>query len=431
MTTTTFPPPAAYELGCEPGPLADLLRATEHGRGMLFCLIDADAAYRQMLRYHLEVEWPDAKITEFEVITNGVPSAAALAGCDAVLLGCPRPGREGFKELRHLLDRRLYPPVLIFAESGDELVAVDALKAGAASYFPKGRVTHQRLIETLRAEIGAPRQLPGSAALASANASQFRYLKELHSTELATVYLAEPLDASGVKQAVKVIRYVPDAGGGRLFDRFLQEFEIIAGIDNRNVVKIFDLGVADDHAYIAMEYLAAGRLSDRLRGAIPVDQALDYLTQVASALEAVHAAGILHRDLKPANIMFRDDGSLALIDFGFAKRMTLEAALTGHGQIFGTPYYMSPEQGHAEATDQRADLYSLGCIVHEMLTGRRPFVGSTAMGVIYQHANAPRPKLPRELAAEQPMLDRLLAVDRAERFQSAAELLAAIKSRGA
>ena len=144
------------------------------------------------------------------------------------------------------------------------------------------------------------------------------------------------------------------------------------------------------------------------------------MRQIAGALAAIHGAGILHRDLKPANIMFRDDGSLALIDFGLAKQMRLHAAITGTGQIFGTPYYMSPEQGHAEPTDERSDLYSLGCIFYEMLTGERPFTASSPMGVIYRHAHAPRPRLSRALTHFQPLLDRLLAVDRFERYQSAA-----------
>jgi serine/threonine protein kinase len=151
-----------------------------------------------------------------------------------------------------------------------------------------------------------------------------------------------------------------------------------------------------------------------------------YARQIGAALAAIHGAGVLHRDLKPANIMFRDDGSLALIDFGLAKEMRLHAAITGAGQIFGTPYYMSPEQGHAEPTDERSDLYSLGCIFYEMLMGQRPFTASTPMGVIYRHAHAPRPRLPRALTQFQPILDRLLAIDRSERYQSAEELNAAL-----
>lgn len=390
---------------------------------MQFCLIDPDSSYRRMLRYHLEVEWPDAAIIEFEHATASVPSVETLADCDAILVACPLAGHLGFDGLERLLDRENYPPVLLFAADGDEFLAVDALRAGAASYFPKPRVTHQRLIRVLREELGTDRK-PQAAALVGTH-GQYRFIEALHTTDVATVYVAEPV-TGGDRLAVKLIRYVPDAGSSRLFDRFLQEYEIIARIDHPHVVRISDLGVADDHAFIAMEYLSGGRLSDRLQRPLPPARALDYLGQIASALAAVHEAGILHRDLKPANIMFREDDSIALIDFGLAKWVELEVALTGQGQIFGTPYYMSPEQGHAEATDVRSDLYSLGCILFEMLSGSRPFTASSAMGIIYQHANAARPRLAAELAAYQPLLNRLLAVEADARFQSAGELIAAI-----
>jgi len=393
---------------------------------MQFCLIDADASYRRILRYHLEIEWPDAEIIEFEHATAAVPSIETLADCDAVLLACPLPGSEGLDGIDRFFERGVYPPLVLFAATGDELLAVDALKAGAASYFPKDRITHQRLIATLRNELGATRD--SRAAAPPGMERQFRFIEELHATAIATVYLAEPVSGGAARLAVKVIRYVPDAGSEHLFDRFLQEFDLIARIDHPNVVRIFDLGIADDHAFIAMEYLGGGRLSDRLRRPLPPALALEYLGQIAGALDAVHRSGILHRDLKPANIMFREDGSIALIDFGLAKWMELEAALTGQGQIFGTPYYMSPEQGHAETTDVRSDLYSLGCICFEMLTGSRPFTASSAMGVIYQHANAPRPRLDPALAAYQPLLDRLVAVAPGERFQSALEVIDAIEA---
>jgi serine/threonine protein kinase len=221
----------------------------------------------------------------------------------------------------------------------------------------------------------------------------------------------------------KVLRHVPDAGGESLFDRFLQEYEIIAGIEHPNVVRIYDLGVADDHAYIAMEYLPAGSLRERIDRPMETGRAIAYTRQIAGALQAIHDVGVLHRDLKPGNIMFRDDDSLALIDFGLAKYLDLQGAITGIGQIFGTPYYMSPEQGHADPTDHRSDIYSLGCIVYEMLTGERPFVGASAMSVLYKHANAPRPKLARGLERLQAPLDRMLAIRPEERYQSADELI--------
>jgi serine/threonine protein kinase len=124
--------------------------------------------------------------------------------------------------------------------------------------------------------------------------------------------------------------------------------------------------------------------------------------------------------------MLRADGSLALIDFGLAKYSEVSSADTAAGRISGTPYYMSPEQGHGRALDERSDLYSLGVMLYEMFTGRKPFVASKPMAVIYMHANAARPQLEARLAAYQPLLDRLLAVDPAERYGSASELLTAL-----
>jgi DNA-binding NarL/FixJ family response regulator len=184
---------------------------------MQFCLIDPDASFRQILRYHLEIEWPDVSIVEFEHATATAPSSATLADCDAVLLACPLPGRQGLAGIEHFFERGAYPPVLLFATAGDELLAVDALKAGAASYFPKQLLTHRRLIETLRTELGSV-QRPGSATL-TGNHGQYRFVGELHSTAVATVYLAEPV-SGGERLAVKLIRYVPDAGSERLFDRY-------------------------------------------------------------------------------------------------------------------------------------------------------------------------------------------------------------------
>jgi CheY-like chemotaxis protein len=394
-----------------------------------FLIIDDDADYRQLLRYHLEVEWPDAVIDERQPSSAGALAAAGLSGVDLVLLAHPVSGETGLTFLRQLRRRPDCPPVLLFATESDEFLAVDALKAGAANFFPKDRVKHQRLIEVVRSELKVERLDATGELLATHKAlngaPKRRLVAKLYSGDVSSVYLAET-EEGGDKIALKVLRHVPDAGGGRLFDRFLQEYEVIARVQHTNVVRIFDLGVADDHAYIAMEYLGAGSLAERLRAPLAPERAADYVGQIAAALAAIHGAGVLHRDLKPGNIMFRDDGSLALVDFGLAKEMRLHAALTGAGQIFGTPYYMSPEQGHAEPTDERSDLYSVGCILYEMLTGQRPFTASSPMGVIYRHAHAPRPRFNRSLTHFQPLLDRLLAVNRFDRYQSADELLAAL-----
>jgi serine/threonine protein kinase len=226
---------------------------------------------------------------------------------------------------------------------------------------------------------------------------------------------------------LKVLREAPDAADAHVqFARFLQEYEVISKIRHPNIVRIHDLGIADDHAYIAMEYFSRGDLRAQIAQITDPEAALSLLLQITRALEVVHAVGVLHRDLKPGNIMRRADGSLALIDFGLAKQFNATGEMTGIGQIFGTPYYMSPEQGHGQLLDARSDLYSLGVIFYEMLNHRKPFVASTPLGVIYLHANAPVPILDGDLQRYQPLLDRMLAKQASDRFASAAELAAAI-----
>ena len=155
-----------------------------------------------------------------------------------------------------------------------------------------------------------------------------------------------------------------------------------------------------------------------------------YLERIASALCVVHAAGLLHRDLKPPNVMLREDDEVALIDFGLARNLEGGLQSTHTGVLRGSPYYMSPEQALGEELDPRTDIYSLGVIFYEMLTGRKPFTGTSAIEVLQEHVNAPVPQLPSALSHHQPLLARLLAKSREERFPNAQEVLAAIGESG-
>ena len=398
---------------------------------MRFLIVDDDSEYRQLLRYHLDVEWPDASIDEHQPTSTGyLPPGLVLADLDLVLLGHPVARDESFTLLKSLRGRPDCPPIFVFASPSDEFVAVDALKAGAASYFPKDKVRHHRLVDAIRAEMRTERPSEDTGNLlvnhkAMNGAHKRRLLGKLYAGELSSVYLAEAED-SGERIAFKVLRHVPDSGGTRTFDRFLQEYEVIARVRHPNVVKIFDLGVADDHAYIAMEYLGAGSLAERLNTALDPDQSVHYATQVGSALAAIHEAGILHRDLKPPNVMLRDNDDVALIDFGLARNLEGGLSSTRTGVLRGSPYYMSPEQALGEELDARTDFYSLGIIFYEMLTGRKPFAGTSAIEVLQQHVNSPVPTLPERHSQHQPLIDRMLAKSREQRFASAEEVIEAV-----
>ena len=401
-------------------------------------IIDDDEQFSELLCHHITSEWHDAHIVAHQPSAKGrLPEEFTAAGYDVVVLDNRPAGEDGLEWLRDFGRRPGFPPVIFLTDKGDELLAVQAIKAGAEDYLPKRRIDHKLFINSVRqairkrkrqaALLERSRDLDEAYRFGQVKIRGQRFVRLVSSGAVSSVFLAES-EKLGQLVVLKILRQVPDIEDGKnAFERFIQEYEVISKVKHPNVVRIFDLGVADDHAYIAMEYFPAGDLKARIRYSMPPSKALVYLRQIAAALEAIHAVGVLHRDLKPANIMLREDDSIALIDFGLAKAMHFQAELTGTGEIFGTPYYMSPEQGHAAHVDERSDIYSLGIIFFEMLTRRKPFIAASPMAVIYKHSHAEIPGLPATLKDYEPLLHKMIAKDPVERFQSMDELIAALE----
>ncbi len=392
-------------------------------------IIDEQADFRQLLAHHITSHWPDAIITEYDPAVAGhLPDEFSGAGNDLLLVG-NRHGedREGTDALRRFVGKQGSPPVVYFGAE-EELGEIRQLKPEA--YFMRERFSHASLMVRLSDLLLSRSSGTSTDSLFVGDVRTgiyplikgYRFIRRLGSTEHSGVYLAER-EAEHLLVVLKVLRQAagPNASIGA-FDRFLQEYETIAGLHHPNIVKIYDLGVADNHAHIAMEYLDGGDLRHKIDAGLSREEAVSYLRQIASALSAVHAQGVLHRDLKPGNIMLRKDGSIALIDFGLAKTAKLESEITDKGEIFGTPYYMSPEQGHGNRVDERSDIYSLGVLFYEMLTGKKPYLADTAMGIIYKHAMAPIPLLPIRFAQYQMLINLMLAKAPEDRLQHAAEI---------
>src|ERR687888_617595 len=189
------------------------------------------------------------------------------------------------------------------------------------------------------------------------------------------------------------------------------------------VARIFDHGQSEEHAYLVMEFFEGGDLMKRLEGtALEPGEAMRIFRELMFALGDIHEKGILHRDLKPQNLMFRQDGTLAILDFGIAKHIDA-IDRTKEGEVLGTPRYMSPEQVQGRALDLRTDIYSAGVLLYQMLTGQHLFEGETAVEVALHHLNTPPPALPEHLQTYQRLLDKLLEKDREARFRNADEVI--------
>jgi eukaryotic-like serine/threonine-protein kinase len=383
---------------------------------------------------------------EFErrLATTGTRDFAILV---AALDFSPATAAPAFAWLDHVQGIPDTPPLIVLAGNGDELTAVGALRRGVVDYLPRRLVTTELLAAAIESALATRRApvraaTPASVAMADSSAAdlghrvpasislhdplkvprdlipRYMLLDTLGESARATVYLAHSA-ALDRHVALKVSRVSDNEDA-----QFSREFQTAGGLRHPGIIDIYDYGMHDGREFIAMEYFACGDLKARLLHPLSEHEALEYLRRIATGLSAVHQQGIVHRDLKPPNIMLREDGQVVLIDFGISRNLEHGTRSTAAGVLRGSPYYMSPEQAQGLELDARSDLYSLGVIFHEMLTGAKPYLGSTAIEVLQLHVSGAMPELPPELADHQLLLDGMMAKTPAERFASADDLLA-------
>lgn len=246
---------------------------------------------------------------------------------------------------------------------------------------------------------------------------------------MAAVFLAIQ-ESFGREVAIKIM--APSLAKEADFTtRFLREARTMASLSHPNIIVVHDVGTSGDLHYYAMALHKGGDLTQRIRGGgVTVQEALRITRQIADALAYAHEQGIVHRDIKPDNVLFRErDDAAILTDFGIAKSLNNdENQLTQAGSTVGTPKYMSPEQARGKNMDGRADLYSLGCVFYEMLTGRPPYLAEEAVTLAIKHIQDPIPRLLGDLARLQPLVDKLLAKEPAQRYADGHAVMADIDS---
>ncbi len=252
----------------------------------------------------------------------------------------------------------------------------------------------------------------------------YRVERMLAKGGMAEVFLAEQLSL-GRRVAIKLLDTT--SHDPEFAERFLHEARLVAALNHSNLITIYDFGqLSGGKLFLSMEFLQGGDLEERLARGLNEAFTLNVLRQLGSVLRFVHGNGIIHRDIKPANILFRQDDTLVLTDFGIAKKINNDVGLTQAGMVVGSAGYGSPEQMQGLDLDQRSDIYSLGVLLLEMLTGKNPFKADSFVNTAMNHIQMDIPRLQGNQARFQPLLDKMLAKKPKDRFASMDLLLASL-----
>ena len=395
-------------------------------------IIDDDEDLRNLLSRYILGQWPDAEIEAYDPLERDLPDASfALGSYNVIVLDYMLGRGDGLEWLKVLKQRTDCPKILFLTGAGNEIIAVRAMKAGADDYQRKQELTREKLIASLRELTASAVERTVSLDLAARMEAHslgakvripgIEVLHLIGEGGTARVYLAsrenddEPLVVKILRQEIVLNK--------NALERFMEEYAMVERIQSRHVARIFSHGNYQNNVYLVMEFFEGGDLSKRLGGKpVPPPEALKFFRELMFALGDIHEKGILHRDLKPQNLMFRRDGSLAIVDFGIAKNIAA-ADRTGAGEVLGTPRYMSPEQVQGRALDLRTDIYSAGVLLYQMLTGKHLFDGETAMEVAMHHLNTQPPPLPDHLEQYQRLIEKLVEKDREARFRNADEVI--------
>ena len=427
---------------------------------MRILIVEDSIDYRKLLYRFIQASYPESTIDECDPLTqNTSPKSIPYQDYNLVFLDYnlglgDYNGLSVLEELKQVRKNLTLPPIIMLTGEDSTKVAVNSLKLGATDYLLKHETNEDIILAKITDAIEFAKQrdglIPNHTITGEQTSTQhtitdllfsegdslvsnleddeitvpgYKIIREIGQGGMSTVVLARRLEDD--KKIVLKVLFTKGQEDPLALKRFMQEYTLISCLSNKHIVTIYERAFAADFAYIAMEYFPNGDLSHRIKnGGLPPDTASEYLKQMATGLQAVHEINVVHRDLKPGNILFRDDDTLTITDFGAAKNISADHEdITVNNMVVGTPYYMSPEQASGMKVDKRSDMYSLGVMFYQMLTGRRPFSANSISQLIYAHLNEEPPPLPAELSRFQPLVSGLMAKDPAERFQNANDII--------
>jgi len=404
-------------------------------------IIDDDPLFTKLLSHRIGVANHEAVIDTLDPNTQGWPThSSAFTEYDVIFLDYLLGNFDGMRCIASIrqLTRRAY--ITIISGTTNEKDAVLSIKAGADNYLPKQLLTPERIKDVIASAEDDNRDNATNTNFRLSNThgmharkgnllfpriDGYKIKRKIGVGGMAAVYLAErKFDQLDV--VIKVLD-TTESQAQQLVERTRLEYELISEIDNENVIVIDEIGEHDGLIFIVMEHFDAGDLKQRIEHRFSTIQAIKFLKDIAAGLLAIDQKQYVHRDLKPSNIMFRSDGTLAIIDFSVAKSLAFESGITLEGEVVGTPYYMSPEQAIGNRVDIRSDIYSLGIILYEMLLGRKPFYARDLQELIRMQINQPLPELPVHLNSFNWLLEKMTAKAPDQRFQNVQELSDALR----
>jgi serine/threonine protein kinase len=357
---------------------------------------------------------------------------------DLVIADIRLPGMSGLELLAELrADPATAPLALILITSvGDRRTFRQGMELGADDFITKPlaveevtRAVDARLARSMAMMADeSVRGLDDAGVSVPLRIGRFQIDRRLARGYGTELFLGR--DANGAQAAIKVLVDATPQGGIDPHKRFVQEIEIAGAVSHPNLARVLDHGVDESRPYVAFEYFPMGDLGGLISTGIAPNMACRIVGQVAAGLSALHEAGIIHRDVKPSNVMVRSASSFALTDFGTAKRLRIDTTLTPHGQVVGTPAYVSPEQITRKPISPATDIYSLGMMFYELLSGAKAFSGPDYHQVLHAHLTQAPAALPERLRAFQPLVDRMVAKNPAARHGSAAEVIRDLDALG-